>query len=330
MRTIAVTNYKGGSAKTTTAVNLAAALGELGNRVLVIDIDPQGSASAWLGVDGEVDGVAEAITGRIPLSELVYETTAPGVVLIPASPSIVVADPNEETQIALGFMRAMDRLPALWDVVVIDCPPTLGYLAIAPLSVCQEVLIPVEARILAVTGLTGVMETMNRVRRRLNPGLGLAGVVACRVNRTSHARAIVARLEEQFPDSFMTTTIRESIRLAEAPSFQLPITLFAPNSTGAADYRALAREVMVGWPAPTSRPSVAIPIEETGADATRSRLARIANALSEGLGRSGGGDAADRESKGADPIDQGSAVDASRTRGAGVHHKGGPADGSVL
>jgi chromosome partitioning protein len=307
MRTIAVTNYKGGSAKTTTTVNLAAALGELGHRVLVIDLDPQGSASAWLGVDGAVDGVAEAIAGRIPLSELLFETTAPGVVLVPASPSIVVADPQQETQIALGFMRAMDRLPPLWDVVVVDCPPTLGYLAIAPLSVCHEVLIPVEARVLAVSGLTGLLETMDRVRRRLNPNLRLAGVVACRVNRTSHARAIVERLAERFPESFMTTIVRESIRLAEAPSFQLPITLFAPSSTGAKDYRALAGELMVGWPAPTARPSVAIPIEPItgpGGKAAPSRLARIASAVSEGLGRTGGGDDVHPEPKAADSVDR--------------------------
>jgi chromosome partitioning protein len=260
MRTIAVTNYKGGSAKTTTTVNLAAALGELGHRVLVIDIDPQGSASSWLGVEGVVEGVAEAIHGRSSLAELLYETTAPGVALVPASPSIIVADPQEETQIALGFMRAMDGLPALWDVVIVDCPPSLGYLAIAPLTVCKEALVPVEARVLALTGLTSLLETMTRVRRRLNPALRLAGVVACRVSRTSHARAIVQRLEEEFPESFMATTIRESTRLAEAPSFQMPITLFAPNSTGAEDYRALARELMVGWPPPTHRSSVAVVI----------------------------------------------------------------------
>jgi chromosome partitioning protein len=332
VRTIAVTNYKGGSGKTTTAVNLAAALGESGHRVLVIDIDPQGSSSAWLGVDDDVDGVAEAIAGRMSLSELLYETTAPGVVLIPASPSIVVADPQEETQIALGFMRAMDRLPKLWDVVIIDCPPTLGYLAIAPMSVCQEVLIPVEARVLAMAGLAGVLETMDRVRRRLNPDLRLAGVLACRVNRTSHARAIVARLEEQFSESFLTTTVRESIRLAEAPSFQLPITLFAPGSTGAEDYRALARELMVGWPAPIDRPSVAIAIgavSSAPAQTTRSRLARIASAVSEGLGRSGGVDEADLP-KGANALDHAAAAHADGTRGASAHHKGRSADGPLL
>ncbi len=258
MRTIAVTNSKGGTAKTTTTVNLAAALGELGHRVLVIDLDPQGSASSWLGVDDVTEGVADAIRGRIPLAELLFETTAPGVVLVPASPSIVVADPSEETRIALGFLRAMDNLPALWDVVLVDCPPSLGYLGIAPLTACQEALVPVEAHVLAVTGLTSLLETMARVRRRLNPRLRLGGVVACRVNRTSLSRAIVQRLGEEFPESFIATTIRENIRLAEAPSFQIPITLYAPNSTGAEDYRALAREFMVGWPPPIDRRSVAI------------------------------------------------------------------------
>ena len=160
--------------------------------------------------------------------------------------------------VALDRRRAMDSLPALWDVVLVDCPPSLGYLGIAPLTACQEALVPVEAHVLAVTGLTSLLETMARVRRRLNPRLRLGGVVACRVNRTSLSRAIVQRLGEEFPESFIATTIRENIRLAEAPSFQIPITLYAPNSTGAEDYRALAREFMVGWPPPIDRRSVAI------------------------------------------------------------------------
>ena len=256
MRTIAVTNYKGGSAKTTTTVNLAAALGKLGHRVLVLDMDPQGSATAWLGIDDATEGLADAIHGRSPLAGLLYETTAPGVVIVPASPSIVVADPQQETQIALGFMRAMDGLPAMWDFVLVDCPPSLGYLAIAPLTVCHEALVPVEARVLAVAGLTSLFETMTRIRGRLNPGLRLAGIVACRVTRTTHAQAIVHRLETAYPESFMETTIRESVRLAEAPSFQLPITLYAPASSGAADYLALARELLGGEPAPVEQAAV--------------------------------------------------------------------------
>jgi chromosome partitioning protein len=261
MRTIAVTNYKGGSAKTTTTVNLAAALGKLGHRVLVLDMDPQGSATAWLGIDDATEGLADAIHGRSPLAGLLYETTAPGVVIVPASPSIVVADPQQETQIALGFMRAMDGLPAMWDFVLVDCPPSLGYLAIAPLTVCREALVPVEARVLAVAGLTSLFETMTRIRSRLNPGLRLAGIVACRVTRTTHARAIVHRLETTYPESFMETMIRESVRLAEAPSFQLPITVYAPGSSGAVDYLALARELLTGEPGPIVQAGV--PVQRT-------------------------------------------------------------------
>lgn len=299
MRTIAVTNSKGGSAKTTTTVNLAAAIAELGYRVLVIDMDPQGSASAWLGVEGEIEAVAEAIEGRRPLSELLYETTAPGVVLVPASPSLVVSDPKEETRIALGFMRAMDGLPAMWDIVLVDCAPSLGYLAIAPLSVCHEVIIPVEAHVLAIAGLGGMLETMARVRRKLNPSLRLAGVLACRVNRTTHAREIVAQLQEQFPDSFLQTVIRDSIRLAEAPSVHLPITLYAPKSAGAEDYRAVARELAKAWPAPTTRPSVTLELQADqggghGDDTLgpRTRLGRIAAAVTGS--RSADTDGADR------------------------------------
>ncbi len=244
MRTIAVTNHKGGSAKTTTAVNLAAALGEDGRRVLVIDMDPQGSASSWLGVNNPDVGVVDAIRGRASLAHLVYETTAPGVQLVASSTALVATDWQDETNIALGFMEAMERLPKVWDVVLVDCPPSLGYLAIAPLAACNEALVPIEAHVLAMAGLTSLVETMTRIRGRLNSHLHLAGAVACRVNRTAHSRAVVDRLHQRLGDSLMRTQVRESVRLAEAPSFRLPITQYAPESTGAEDYRALARELM--------------------------------------------------------------------------------------
>jgi chromosome partitioning protein len=250
MRTIAVANHKGGSAKTTTTVSLAGALGESGHDVLVIDMDPQGSASAWLGVPDPDVSVMEAIRGRDPLAHLIYETTAPRVHLVAASPDLVAMDRRSETDIALGFMRALERLPARWDVVLVDCPPSLGYLAIAPLTVCREALIPVEAHYLALAGVTSLVETMEQIRGRLNPGLKLGGVVACRVNRTMHARAIVARLAHRYPEAIVRTQIRESIRLAEASAFRLPITVYAPDSAGAEDYRALAAEMFEPATAP--------------------------------------------------------------------------------
>ena len=136
MRTIAVAHHKGGTAKTTTTVNLAAALAEAGHRVLVIDMDPQGSASAWLGVRDPEYSVIDAIRDGKDLAHLVYETTAPGVQLVPASPELIVPGPDDETDTALGFIKAMERLSPLWDFVLVDCPPSLGYLGVAPLAAC--------------------------------------------------------------------------------------------------------------------------------------------------------------------------------------------------
>ncbi len=274
MRTVAVANHKGGSAKTTTTVNLAAALGEAGCRVLVIDMDPQGSATSWLGVDDADYGVVDAVLGRAGLAQLVHETTAPGVGIVPASPQLVTAHAADETEIALGFIRAMERLPAIWDMVLVDCPPSLGYLGVAPLAACQEALVPVEAHVLAMAGMTSLLETMARIQVKLNPGLRLSGVLACRVNRTAHARAVAERLGQRFPETFLRTQVRESIRLAEAPSFRLPITQYAPASAGAEDYRAVAAEFA---PADRTRavpPTVQVVMPPPVRDVT-SRLGRL-------------------------------------------------------
>lgn len=274
MRTVAVVNHKGGSAKTTTTVNLAAALGEAGRRVLVIDMDPQGSATSWLGVDDASRGVIDAILGQASLAHLVHETTAPGVGLVPASPQLVAAHAAGETEIALGFIRALERLPAIWDMVLVDCPPSLGYLGVAPLAACGEALVPVEAHVLAMAGLTSLLETMARIQDKLNPRLRLAGVLACRVNRTSHARAVAERLAQRFPEAFLATQVRESIRLAEAPSFRLPITQYAPASAGALDYRAVAAEFGATGQTGTAPPTVRVVVSPPGLDVS-GRLGRL-------------------------------------------------------
>ena len=249
MRRIAIAHHKGGTAKTTTTVNLAAALAEAGHRVLVIDMDPQGSASAWLGVRDPEYSVIDAIRDGKDLAHLVYETTAPGVQLVPASPELIVSAPDQETDTALGFIKAMERLAPLWDFVLVDCQPSLDYLGVAPLAVCDEVLVPVEAHALAVAGLSSLMETIGRVSSRLNPRLKITGVLACRVDKTAHSRLVVERLARRFPRTFLRTQIRENVRLAEAPSFREPITTYAPQSTGAEDYRALAAEIAAPVPA---------------------------------------------------------------------------------
>ena len=138
----------------------------------------------------------------------------------------------------------MDHLPAIWDVVLVDCPPTLGYLAVAPLAACQGLLVPVEAHVMALAGLASLMAMMERVRDRLNPGLEVDGILACRINRTNHSRLVVERLRESFPDLTMRTQVHESIRLAEAPGFHLPITRYAPGSSGDEDYRSAADELL--------------------------------------------------------------------------------------
>ena len=266
MNTIAVTNHKGGSAKTTTAVSLAAALGELGFSVLVIDMDPQASATGWLGspVGGRI--VLDAYMGTADLVGTVVTTTAPRVQLVPSSPWLVAADRRQETDLALGVIRSIERLPAQWDYVLVDCPPSQGYLAIAPLSACRQVLVPVEAHVLALSGLVSLMDTMAEVRERLNPALTLTGIVACRVSRTRHAREVVDRLQERYPGHLLRAVVRENISLAEAPSFRLPITRYAPSSSGAEDYRAVAREFVERGPAQ----------RETEAGISLDRLVRLA------------------------------------------------------
>ncbi len=243
MKIIAITNYKGGSAKTTTTVNLAAALAELGHRVLVIDLDPQGSATQWLGLPLGERPVLDAYLVRSDVMPVVTATTAPGVDLVPATYYLVAADRRQETAIALGIIRALERLPPMWSYVLIDCPPSQSSLALAPLGVAPWVLVPVEARVLALSGITSLVGTMDSVRERLNPDLTLAGVIASRVNRTRHAREVVDRLRARFGTLVFDAVVRETISLAEAPSFQLPITRYAPAGAGAEDFRAVAREL---------------------------------------------------------------------------------------
>lgn len=246
-RVIAITNQKGGSGKTTTAVNLAATLGELKRRVLLVDLDPQASASNWYGIAEEGKGLFEAFTESRNLKDLIQPTCVPRVEMIPSSSWLVGVDKALAGEVGAEMIlnRHLAHLSDQWDYILLDCSPTLGIVTINALVAAREILIPVEAHVMALRGLAHLLQTVETIRVRLNSGLAVAGILACRVDaRTRHALEVVAQLRERFGKQVFKVVVRESIRLAECPSFGKPVTLYDPQGNGTKDYRALAKEVI--------------------------------------------------------------------------------------
>ena len=247
MRTLAVVNQKGGSGKTTTTVNLAAALGEIGSQVLVVDLDPQASASAWLGSKHAGRELLEVFTDKGSLAALVRGTGTPGVDLVPSSTWLAGVEKALASEVGaeLILREAMAELSEPWDFVLLDCPPSLGLLTVSALCAAREVLVPVEASSMALAGLAGVMQTVDRVRDRLNPALAVSEILVCRVDaRTNLSREVVERLRERFGKLVMNSVVRETVRLREAWSFAQPVTIYDPRGRGAEDYRDAAAELL--------------------------------------------------------------------------------------
>ncbi len=250
-KVVAVINQKGGVGKTTSTVNLGAVLArELGQRVLLADLDPQGSMSDHIGLDPNATEASmyDVIVEGMDPSKVIR--TVHGLDALPANLDLASAE-FDLAQAEDRNTRLRDALAAIrgnYDFILLDCPPSLGLLTVLGLAAADEVLVAMEAEYLALRGISQLMQTVERVGAALNPELRVSGVLFCRFDgRVTLARQVRDEVEKHFPGKVFATTIRRNIRLAEAPSLGLTILDYDPRSAGAEDYRMVAREFMARY-----------------------------------------------------------------------------------
>jgi chromosome partitioning protein len=251
-RIYTLVNQKGGVGKTTTAINMGAYLAHFGQRVLIVDLDPQANATSCLGVDKHTvkGSTYDAILNSTPASSLVLYNEKLKLSLLPSSPGLAGAEVELVAQLGREsrLKQAIAPLANHYDYVLIDCPPSLGLLTVNGLMAARDgVIIPVQCEYLALEGLGQLTQTLQLVRSALFPELKVRGVVLTMFDsRVRLSSDVVAEVSRHFPEQTFKSVVPRSIRLAEAPSYGLPVSVYAPGSSGAEAYESLAREVLAG------------------------------------------------------------------------------------
>ena len=246
---IALANQKGGVGKTTTSVNLGACLAETGQRVLLIDLDPQGNATSGLGVEKQniKQSIYDVLINEVPLEDVIQKTSHVGVDIAPTTIALSGAE-VELTNLMARETRLKDSFGEIrqkYDFILIDCPPSLGLLTINAFTACDSILIPVQSEYYALEGLSQLIHTINLVQERLNPNLQIEGIVFTMYDvRTNLSNQVVENVKENLDAKIYETMIPRNIRLAEAPSYGLPINMYDSKSAGAESYRKLAKEII--------------------------------------------------------------------------------------
>jgi len=249
-KVLAICNQKGGVGKTTTTINLGAALAEYGRRVLLVDFDPQGSLSVGLGVaTHQLDRtIYNLLMERgVPPEDVLLKTNVAGMDLLPSNIDLSAAEVQLVTEVAReqALLRVLRPVLADYDFVLIDCQPSLGLLTVNALTAAHGVIVPLECEFFSLRGMALLVDTIEKVRERLNPEVALTGILATMYDgRTVHSRQVLERVVDAFGDVVFDTVIARTIRFPETSVAGEPITTFAPNSPGAQAYRTLAKEVL--------------------------------------------------------------------------------------
>ncbi|HEX6462116.1 MAG TPA: ParA family protein [Candidatus Saccharimonadales bacterium] len=247
MAVIAITNQKGGVGKTTTTINVAFYMAKAGKRVLLVDGDPQGNTTSGLGVEKQKleATLADVLAGNVEAKDVIRATSVPGVDLLPSLPQLA----DVEVQLAAADKR-FSRLklalePLAYDVILIDCPPSLSLLTVNALIAADRILLPVQAEFYALEGLGQLLETMKLIKERMNAKLDLLGVVLTMYDgRTTLSQQVLDEVKKHFPGKVFETVIPRNVRLAEAPSHGVPVGMYDKWSKGARAYKTLTKEIM--------------------------------------------------------------------------------------